>query len=164
MGLPPAALAGVAAGSILPDVLDMALARLLVFRQLAFNRIHRGATHWFGWWLALLVAGLVQLKPVAVALHLDARAVPWALGLVPEATLFALGLGFGGLAHVLLDFCTVMGVPVAPWTRKHMVSLNLCKTGSLREYAFLAATLALFGVLAREDLLNIADMARKHLP
>ena len=149
MGMPPMGLAGVAVGSVLPDVLDMSLARLLVFRQWAFNQIHRGTTHWFGWWLALLVAASLKAQPLA---------------LTPDTTLFLLGLGFGGLAHVLLDLCTVMGVPIAPWTRKHMMSLKLCKTGSMREYAFLAASLAVFGLLAREDLLKVVAMVRKHAP
>ena len=148
VGMPPVCLAGVAVGSVLPDVLDQGMARLLVFRQLAFNRIHRGVTHWFGWWLALSFSTLLQVKGTAFP---------------PDATLFALGIGFGGLAHVLLDMCTVTGVPVAPWSKKHMFSLKLCSTGSMREYAFLAAAVIGFAVYARQDLLKLAAEAKRYI-
>ena len=149
MGMPMAGLAGVAVGSVLPDVLDQGIARLLIFRQQAFKRIHRGATHWFGWWLALFIAAMLKVNT---------------LPLPPEATLMAMGIGFGALAHVLLDMCTVSGVPVAPWTKKHMISLKLCSTGSVQEYAFLGVVFVLFAFLARQDLLRLASSAKRYLP
>ena len=42
-------------GGVLPDKLDMRVAAMTPNRQKTFNRIHRGTTHWFGWWLALLL-------------------------------------------------------------------------------------------------------------
>lgn len=90
IGLPVSGLVGALAGAVLPDVLDQRMAGLLSNRQKAFNRIHRGSTHWFGWWLG--VAALAALPAMPPALR----------G-------FCLGLGFGGLMHVLLDLCTVRG-------------------------------------------------------
>lgn len=137
LGMPPEGLVGVFLGSILPDVLDQGLARLLVFRQLAFNCLHRGPTHWFGWWLAVFGGVFLQLRSFSSG---------------PPIPLFVLGVGFGALIHVLLDMCTKTGVPIAPWTKKHMMSLGLCATGSLREYAFLAACLGGVAFLARNKL------------
>ncbi len=125
LGLPLPALAGVAAGSVLPDVLDMKLAKALSpmsSRQAAFNRIHRGFTHWFGWWAALALPLLLGgLKP----------------GFSREA-LFLFGLGFGGLAHVGLDMCTISGVPTVPWSKKRRIALKLCHQG--RHVRFFTAT------------------------
>ena len=147
LGMPLTGLAGVFAGSILPDVLDQGAARLLVFRQLAFNKLHRGPTHWFGWWLALFVAVFLQ------------TGCSFSAG--ESMTLFALGLGFGALAHVVLDMCTQTGVPVAPWSKKNMMSLKLCATGSLAEYAFLATFVLVFSVVAREDLMRLLAEAKR---
>ncbi len=145
LGLPLPALAGVAAGSVLPDALDQGMARALVFRQAAFNRIHRGVTHWFGWWLGLML-------PVLLAL-LSQGAAAFDL---PYETLFLFGLGFGGFAHVMLDMCTMSGVPVAPWSRKRRIALKLCSTGGLREYLFLAAFLIAMGFFFGSHLLQTA--------
>lgn len=139
LGLPLPALAGVAAGSVMPDALDQGMARALVFRQAAFNRIHRGITHWFGWWLALML-------PVLLRGTVDPG--------LPHEALFLFGLGFGGLAHVALDMCTMYGVPVAPWSRQRRVALKLCATGSLREYLFLAAFLIVMGLLFGQQALR----------
>ena len=149
LGMPPIGLAGVLAGSVLPDFLDQGMARLLVFRQLAFNHLHRGPTHWFGWWLALFVAVILQTGSFARG---------------DDISLFVLGLGFGALMHVVLDMCTESGVPVAPWSKKHMVSLKLCKTGSLAEYGFLAVFLLFFAYMAREDLMGLLAEAKRLSP
>lgn len=138
LGLPLPALAGVAAGTILPDVLDQGMARVLIFRQAAFNRIHRGATHWFGWWLGLMLPVLAGGTAASV---------------LPFDALLLHGLGFGGLSHVLLDMATVYGVPVAPWSKKRRIAFKLCATGSLREYLFLAAFVAAMVFLFGERLL-----------
>lgn len=149
LGMPPIGLAGVFAGSVLPDALDQGMARLLVFRQLAFNRLHRGPTHWFGWWLALFGAVVLQTKSLASG---------------DPATLFVMGIGFGALMHVLLDMCTETGVPVAPWSKKHMMSLKLCKTGSVAEYGFLAASVLFFALMARKDLMRLLEEAKRLSP
>ena len=90
LGLPAAGVGAAWAGAVLPDVLDQKRAALARDRRRAFNRIHRGTTHWFGWWLAV-----------------------WALGMsgaLPEAAAYtAAGLGFGALSHVALDVCTTAG-------------------------------------------------------
>ena len=149
LGMPPEALGGVFLGSILPDMLDQCVAKALIFRNLAFNAIHRGPTHWFGWWLALLMAGVLQL---------------YSPSLTQQITLFVTGVGFGGLAHIILDMCTVSGVPVVPWSKKPSVSLKLCKTGSAREYAFLLATVLAFGLFARQDILELVAKVKKYAP
>lgn len=148
MDMPLAGLGGALVGSVMPDVLDQRISGLFPNRQKVFNRIHRGATHWFGWWLALLLAGMGYAE-----MH----------GAMPPAWAAVAGVGFGGLAHVLLDMCTVSGVPLVPWSRKNKVSLALCKTGSAREYAFLGAAVLAFGFLARKDIFSLVDAVRRNL-
>ena len=89
--LPLGGVAAACAGAVLPDVLDQRMAGLAPTRrgqQKIFNAIHRGTTHWFGWWLAVCVAALVLPGASLGTLGRDAL----------------LGLGFGGLkigrAHV----------------------------------------------------------------
>ena len=54
-------------GAILPDKLDQAIAKRSRNPQRTFNQIHRGTTHWFGWWVAiLLVAWFVVLAAVCL--------------------------------------------------------------------------------------------------
>ena len=68
--LPLGGVAAACAGAVLPDVLDQRMAGLAPTRrgqQKIFNAIHRGTTHWFGWWLAVCVAALVLL-PLSVLL------------------------------------------------------------------------------------------------
>lgn len=120
--LPAAGICAALAGSILPDILDQKLSglgRTRKQRQKIFNQVHRGASHWFGWWLGLLLAPLVWLSP----------------GLAPD---IAAGLAIGGLSHVALDMLTTMGVPILPFCRRHKVSLHLCSTGKAGEYVFLS--------------------------
>lgn len=110
------------AGGILPDVIDQKRARLgknRRERQKIFNSAHRGASHWFGWWLLLFFAS----------------------AMLSQAPLreIAAGLALGGLSHVGLDMLTTRGVPLVPFTRKGSVSLRFCSTGSWKEYVFLAA-------------------------
>ena len=146
LDLPPAALAGTFVGSTIPDVLDQRLAGLFPDRQKAFNRIHRGATHWFGWWAALLFLGLMP---------------PAFLHDIPFLNFFLMGLGFGGLAHVALDMLTVYGIPLVPWSRKLKISFGLCRTGGPGEYLFLAVLLLLFGVIERDNLLAVTETVRR---
>ena len=142
LGMPLPALAGVALGSVLPDMLDQGMARLLLLRKQAFRKLHRGATHWFGWWMAALIIGLGQPD--------QSRLVS-----------FLTGIAYGSLIHVALDLFTVGGVPIAPWSKRHMISLNLCKTGGLREYVFLGAVSAAFLLVAWDDLALVAAEARR---
>lgn len=145
--LPPAGLAAALAGAILPDVFDQKLAGLFRNRQTAFNRLHRGFTHWPGLWLALLL--------VSVTL------VPHTLGKMLQPVLF--GIALGGLSHVILDMLTPQGIPLSPFSRKNRFSLNLCRTGGLGEYAFLIVMLAGMWFFLRGDILNELVAARRFL-
>lgn len=127
-------------GAVLPDMLDQQAARLSRNPQRAFNRLHRGATHWFGWWLALFLGA--SLLPVS-----------------PHWRAVALGLGFGGLSHVLLDMLTPSGVPLQPFSRQHKFSLKLCSTGSLGEYVFLAGMVILFALAVGQDFWDLLRRA-----
>lgn len=140
--LPAAGVAAACAGAVLPDMLDQRMAGLAPTRrgrQRIFNAVHRGITHWFGWWLGLCVAAFVL--PAAE------------LGPIGRDVL--LGLGFGGLSHVALDMLTPSGVPLTPFSRRNRVSLRLCSTGSLGEYCFLACVVGLTWWFYGEDLLHM---------
>ncbi|MDD2967145.1 MAG: metal-dependent hydrolase [Desulfovibrionaceae bacterium] len=141
LGMPAPAVAATWAGAVLPDVMDQKIAAW-AFRnkQAGFNKVHRGATHWFGLWLALWLGALFIGVPEDF------------LGMAAEVwhSMMA-GLGFGGLTHVLLDMCTPAGVPMVPWSRKNKVSLNLCKTGSWGEYAFLGGSFLLFIIFFQQE-------------
>lgn len=140
--LPWEGVAAACAGAVLPDVLDQRMAGLAPTRrgrQKVFNAVHRGTTHWFGWWLALCVAALCV--------------PPHALGELGGQAL--LGLGFGGLSHVALDMLTPSGVPLTPFSRRHKVSLRLCSTGSIGEYCFLACVAGVSWLFFHEDLLRL---------
>ena len=70
--MPLLAVGAAFAGAILPDVLDQSISRMgrnKKQRQKIFNRIHRGNSHWFGWWLGLfIVSAAAPLSPVCKAL------------------------------------------------------------------------------------------------
>ena len=140
--LPLEGVAAACAGAVLPDVLDQRIAGLAPTRrgrQKVFNAIHRGTTHWFGWWLAVCVAAFALSPSSLGALGRDAL----------------LGLGFGGLSHVLLDMLTPSGVPLTPFSRQNKLSLKLCSTGSLGEYCFLACVAGATWLLYHDDLLRL---------
>ena len=130
LGLPLAAVGAAWAGSLLPDVLDRREAgKALFFRQRRFNKVHRRASHWFGWWALLwLLAGMSFLGPL------------------PDAILG--GFAFGAFSHCLLDMATTNGVPLLPFVEKRF-SLKICSTGGLAEYAILAMTALVFWAACR---------------
>lgn len=137
--LPAGGLLAACAGAVLPDVLDQRMAGLAGSargRQQAFNRIHRGTTHWFGWWAAVFAGALL-------------------LPLTPAARAAATGLGFGGLSHVILDMLTPQGVPLQPFSRTCRFSFNLCSTGSFGEYCFLAGVVAATWFFLGTDVLRV---------
>ena len=153
-GLPPLAVGAAWLGSIAPDVIDQKVAGLFPNERKAFYAIHRRTTHWLGWWLAIWIA--------AFAAPGLARLVP---GLTELPVLMA-GLGLGGMAHVLLDMCTPSGVPLMPFSRTPRFSLNLCRTGSLGEYVFLAVALGVMWLIKGDELrplLNNALRGLRHL-
>ena len=134
--LPAPGLAAAMCGAIVPDVLDQKLAGLAPgkrLKQKMFNKIHRSTTHWFGWWLALLV--LAPRLPLPQWQHV-----------------LVVGLALGALSHVVLDMLTPHGVPLLPVTRRLKVAVPLCSTGSLREYLFLGACMALCVWQLRHEL------------
>ncbi|MBQ9451879.1 MAG: metal-dependent hydrolase [Desulfovibrio sp.] len=139
--LPLAGLAAMCAGAVLPDILDQRLAGLAPTRhgrQRLFNAVHRGTTHWCGWWLVLCAAALS------------------ASGLGSAVREIVLGLGLGGLSHVLLDMLTPTGVPVLPFSRQPKLSLRLCATGSPGEFCLLVCIVAAAWLFLREDVLHLA--------
>lgn len=170
LNLSPAGLAGVVLGSVLPDMVDQRLARLTPNPQKTFNRIHRGASHWFGWYVALLLVGfacqtfwpqLLQLpRDLITTLHLPRGTAAFAS---TQAAALLAGVGFGALMHVLLDMLTPSGVPLHPFSRQNKLSLKVCSTGSLGEYLFLAAGLAVIAVFGHERLPEIAKAVEKFL-
>ena len=98
-----------------------------------------------------------------------AFAAPGLARLVPgqtELPVLLAGLGLGGMAHVLLDMCTPSGVPLMPFSRTPRFSLNLCRTGSLGEYVFLAVALGVMWLVKGDELrplLNSALRGLRHL-
>ncbi len=140
LGASVPALLGALVGSILPDCLDRFLAG---GDRERFWRVHRGFTHWGGWYVLLIFA--VPYVSSALAPDLLSSLFP-GVGLagrgapaVQAGADVLLGIGFGALFHVILDALNPSGVPLLPWRRRPRLSLNLVATGSWREVAFLIA-------------------------
>ena len=76
-----------------------------------WRKSHRGASHWFGWYVALAL----------IAYHYH-PVLAW--------------IGIGAITHLAADALTPMGVPALPFSKKHMMSLSLFSTGSAGEYVF----------------------------
>ena len=132
-GLPLSGMLAAWAGSVMPDVLDQREAgKALFFRQRRFNKVHRRASHWFGWWL---IMWLLPLTDIA--------------GPLPAALVN--GFGFGALTHCLLDMCTTHGAPLLPFAEKRY-SLKICSTGGFGEYAILILTVVVFWLAERQAL------------
>lgn len=133
LGLPLTGMAAAWAGSVLPDILDQREAgKALFFRQRKFNKVHRRASHWFGWWLILWLFPLHEL-----------------MGPLPAALIN--GFGFGAFTHCLLDMCTTHGTPLVPFAEKRF-SLKICSTGGIGEYAILIATIVVFWLAKRQAI------------
>lgn len=162
LNMPPVGLAAACFGALLPDIIDQRLARLAPTprgRQRVFNRIHRGATHWFGWWVALFLGALLVPAELVSGL-LSGMAPGMASGFVsdlltPAGLAVLSGVGFGGLTHILLDMLTPQGVPLQPFSRKNRFSLSLCATGSIGEYCFLAVLVAGVWLFAGENVVQL---------
>lgn len=122
LGLPLPAIAAALCGAVWPDMVDQHLSKMAgnsrKSRQKAFNRLHRGASHWFGWYAALLVAICAYSLPVL-------------------ARELALGFALGALSHVILDMLTPQGIPLLPFSRKGKLAAPLCVTGHWSEFFFL---------------------------
>lgn len=137
LSLPFAGFLGSLLGAVLPDLIDQFRSSLfshsIRHQKQRFAKIHRGISHWFG-----LYAGLFFLPPGYLPNTLEA---------------FLTGLFYGTVSHIVLDMLTPKGVPILPFVRN--LSLPLCSTGSLGEYLFLLALLALFIFLSPNDLLSL---------
>lgn len=129
MQAPLAALLMVIPGAILPDLVDLKVARLAkgARQRKLFNKVHRGPSHWFGWWFGLAL--LVLALPLPILLQ-DALA----------------GLALGAFCHVIMDMLTPKGVPLFPIHSKLKLSTPLCATGTGGEYLFLGCMI-LAGIL-----------------
>lgn len=138
LALPLPAVIASAIAAIGPDIIDQKLCALgssRKRRQKLFNQLHRGASHWFGWWLALFLAAFTGPLP-------------------PLLRDITIGLALGPLSHVMMDLLTPRGVPLLPFTQKFRISLPLCATGRLGEYIFLFAILALGALFLQDALLH----------
>ncbi len=124
LGLPLPALVASCVGAVAPDALDMRRAAKAFFRRRAFNQIHRGTSHWPGWWILLWMLAQAGI-----------------MGSLPGSLLT--GFSLGAVSHTFLDMCTDRGVPLLPSGEKRL-SLRICSTGSLAEYAILAMTMLIF--------------------
>ncbi len=145
-GLGGVALGGVALGAVLPDMIDHGISRMTPNPQRTFQAIHRGFTHWFGWYVLILafIALCGQYPRSMGAYYMNLKML-----------YFVGGVGFGGLFHVFLDMWTPSGVPAFPFNKQKKVSLKLFSTGSPQEYLFLVLTLALFAALGDGDFSQI---------
>ena len=129
-------------GAILPDKLDQAIAKRSRNPQRTFNQIHRGTTHWFGWWVAILLVACSHLVP-------------------PHWQPALLGIGLGGISHVVLDMLTPSGIPLHPFSRKNKLSFKVCSTGSVGEYVFLGVMLVLLGFLLGPEMKELIRHVRQ---
>ena len=102
-------------GSTLPDVVEGKPPQEGAFffgrGMKNWRKNHRGTSHWFGWYLGLAFAGFYY-DPIFA----------W--------------LGIGAMTHLAADAVTPMGVPLLPFSKKKMFSINLFPTGSFREAIF----------------------------
>lgn len=117
-------------GSILPDLTDKTLA---MGNKRQWRHIHRQSSHWFGWYLSLIVIGLISFPFRSFELP------PIVIQFFSEMTLW---VGFGGITHVLLDGLTPMGIPMLPFGSKQRIGFNLISTGGIGERVFLFIALS----------------------
>ena len=152
-GAHPAALFAVMIGSVLPDMVDTAMAR---GDKKVWRRIHRQTSHWFGWYLVIIILGfLIPTQRIVLDL-LRATHITFP-GVSPSALAQVSGIGndllvwvgiflYGVLPrlfmiHVLLDALTPMRVPLYPFGGSKRFGINLVSTGTWRETIFLFVAL-----------------------
>ena len=118
-GIFPAAMAYL--GSTLPDVLEgkppAETGLFGAWRKRQWSKKHRGASHWFGWFVIASWLAWIYAPP----LH-------W--------------IFIGGLLHLAGDALTPGGIPLLPVKNGPRISAKLFYTGSLKEYLFVAMFLA----------------------
>lgn len=132
-GLEPVAVMASLLGAILPDLIDQKFAALGYRgkRQRIFNAIHRGSSHWFGWWLFAFTQTLAFMPNN---------------GLAQFIVNAAMGISFGALTHVGMDMLTPRGTPLLPFYVRLRLSAPICSTGTWQEIIFLVS-LVLCGIL-----------------
>lgn len=139
----PEVIGTMAFGAILPDVIDMKIAGKGPAKQKIFYKIHRGFSHWFGWYFIILLFTLLYPIP-------------------NQYRLLLMGCALGALTHIVLDMLTPSGIPLTPSIiaskkKDKRLSFNLCSTGSLKEYIFLLLTISLFWAISGEKMLNTLE-------
>ncbi len=147
LGMPWPAVVAACAGAVFPDLIDQKISALSPTRkgrQKIFNKIHRGASHWLGWWLALFV--MLPSWPLPELLR-DA----------------GVGFAFGAMSHAVFDMLTPHGVPLLPFSRRVRVAVPLCSTGGAGEYLFLALMLGCGIFYFQKDLAPVLEAAMRYI-
>ncbi len=165
-GIDPAVLIGLTAGTVLPDVIDRVLSGGDKKRWAA---IHRKSSHWFGWYLLLLLVAVSFdtslnhfninrefLEFFSLRQYIPKEILHITQILPLGAMLY--GLALGALSHIALDALNPSGVPIYPHDARRRFKVSLLSTGSWQEMVFTAAcllTVAAFG--AHENTLPILN-------
>jgi len=145
----PEIVGSMAFGAILPDIIDMQIAGKGPFQRKIFNKIHRGFSHWFGWYFIIISFSL--LYPLA-----------------NYEKFLLMGCALGALTHIFLDMLTPSGIPLTPSIKANKkknarISLNLCSTGSFKEYIFLLCAIALFWLISGDKILSAFEKVLKNI-
>ena len=157
-------LVAVLLGSIMPDLVDRAIAR---GNKSLWRRIHRQSSHWFGWYVLIILLGflgdftalrdvlsdtLAEVLGTSIPASGQLTSLFRSISLpgVTDKNMVVAGqigrdmvvwLGIGGLLHVLLDALNPMRVPVFPFGGKIRFGINLVGTGTWKENVFLVLAL-----------------------
>lgn len=144
-GAHPGALFAVLVGSVLPDAMDTAMSR---GDQKVWRRIHRQTSHWFGWYLIIILLGfLLPTQQIVLDLLRAANITFPGVSRAALAEVSGIGndlivwVGIGGLIHILLDALTPMRVPLYPFGGSRRIGIDLVSTGTWRETVFLLVAL-----------------------
>ena len=109
-GAHPAALFAVMIGSVLPDMVDTAMAR---GDKKVWRRIHRQTSHWFGWYLVIIILGfLIPTQRIVLDL-LRATHITFP-GVSPSALAQVSGIGNDLLVWVGIGGSTSCWMPSRP--------------------------------------------------
>lgn len=156
-GAPAGMLAGIAAGSVLPDVIDRLVAGK---NQQLWRKIHRGTSHWWGWYVLLAVFAATMGNEFDELVRSLLKEILGGLPrefsrMLQQSGTVVLGLALGALSHVALDALNPSGVPIWPHGGNPRVRSKLVSTGTWREYIFLLVALLLLGVNYEEVALKL---------
>ena len=130
-------------GSVLPDLIDTTVAH---GNKKIWRRIHRQTSHWFGWYILLILLGAAfHLQDINIELLHTANITFPGISRDTLRTISAYGntliiwIGVGALIHVLLDALTPMRVPIFPFNGRRRFGISLISTGTWQECVFLVA-------------------------